>query len=90
MNAMSSYGIKYNVNEQGSDEPIFEEVIGNAKEFFYLLQTTNTPLYDGCDKDDIVLKWISHFMYTKTLYNMSVVNWDYMLKCSRRWIKLED
>ncbi|GLT51255.1 hypothetical protein SLA2020_246760 [Shorea laevis] len=84
------HGTEYNMNEQGSEEPIFEEAMGDAKEFFDLLQAANTPLYDGCDVGDTVLKWMSHFMNAKTLYNMSVGNWDYMLKCTRRWMKPED
>ncbi|GLT25859.1 hypothetical protein SLA2020_009620 [Shorea laevis] len=78
------------MNDQASDQPIFEEAMGDAKEFFDLLQAANTPLYDGCDKGDTVLKWMSHFMNAKRLYNMSVANWDYVLKCSRRWSKPED
>ncbi|GKV18308.1 hypothetical protein SLEP1_g28709 [Rubroshorea leprosula] len=34
---MSSHGIEYNMNEQASDEPIFEEAMGDAKEFFLSL-----------------------------------------------------
>ncbi|GLU23260.1 hypothetical protein SLE2022_392820 [Rubroshorea leprosula] len=83
------HGIEYNMNEQGSEEPIFE-AMGDAKEFFDLLQATNTPLYDGCDDGDTILKWVSHFMNAKTLYNMSVATWNYMLKCTRRWMKLDD
>ncbi|GLT29271.1 hypothetical protein SLA2020_041480 [Shorea laevis] len=88
--AMNSHGIKYNMNEQVREEPIFEEAMGDAKEFFDVLQATNTPLYDGCDEGDTLLKWVSRFMNANTLYNISVANWDYMLKCSRRWIKPED
>ncbi|GLT33069.1 hypothetical protein SLA2020_076880 [Shorea laevis] len=84
------HGMEYNMNEQASDEPIFEEAMGDAKEFFDLLQAADTPLYDGCDDGDTVLKWVSHFLNAKTLYNMSVANWDYMLKCTRRWMKPED
>ncbi|GKV11276.1 hypothetical protein SLEP1_g22542 [Rubroshorea leprosula] len=84
------HGIEYNMNEQANAEPIFEEAMGDAKEFFDLLQAANTPLYDGCDDGDTVLKWMSHFINAKTLYNMSVANWDNMLKCTRRWMKLED
>ncbi|GLT52151.1 hypothetical protein SLA2020_255050 [Shorea laevis] len=90
IDAMSSHGIEYNMNDQGSEQPIFEEAMGDAKEFFDLLQAANTPLYEGCDEGDTVLKWMSHFMNAKTLFNMSVANWDYVLKCSRRWIKPED
>ncbi|GKV17042.1 hypothetical protein SLEP1_g27595 [Rubroshorea leprosula] len=90
MDAISSHGIEYNMNDQASDQPIFEEAIGDVKEFFDLLQAANTPLYEGCDEGDTVLKWVSHFMNAKTLYNMSVANWDYVLKCNRRWIKPED
>ncbi|GLU10750.1 hypothetical protein SLE2022_275350 [Rubroshorea leprosula] len=64
--------------------------MGDAKEFFDLLQAANMPLYDGCDDGDTILKWVSHFLNAKTLYNMSVANWDYMLKCTRRWMQLED
>ncbi|GLU09718.1 hypothetical protein SLE2022_265630 [Rubroshorea leprosula] len=74
MDAMSSHGIEYNMNEQANKEPIFEEAMGDAKEFFDPLQAVNTPLYDGCEEGDIVLKWMSHFMNAKTLYNMSVTN----------------
>ncbi|GLT26672.1 hypothetical protein SLA2020_017200 [Shorea laevis] len=56
LDAMSSHGIEYNRNEQANDEPIFEEAMGDVKEFFDLLQVTNTPLYDGCDEGDTVLK----------------------------------
>ncbi|GLT26638.1 hypothetical protein SLA2020_016910 [Shorea laevis] len=84
------HGMEYNMNEQASDEPIFEEAMGDAKEFFDLLQAADTPLYDGCDDGDTILKWVSHFLNAKTLYNMSVANWDYMLKCTRRWMKPED
>ncbi|GKV12727.1 hypothetical protein SLEP1_g23844 [Rubroshorea leprosula] len=70
------HGIEYNMNEQASVEPIFEEAMGDAKEFFDLLQAANTTLYDRCDDGDTVLKWMS--------------NWDYMLKCTRRWMKPED
>ncbi|GLU09647.1 hypothetical protein SLE2022_264960 [Rubroshorea leprosula] len=73
------HGIEYNMNEQASEEPIFEEAMGDAKEFFDLLQAANTPFYDGCDDGDTLLKWMSHFINAKTLYNMSVANWDYML-----------
>ncbi|GLT29772.1 hypothetical protein SLA2020_046170 [Shorea laevis] len=74
MNAMNSYGIEYNMNEQLSEEPIFEEAMRDAREFFDLLQAANIPLYDGCDKGDTIFKWMSHFMNAKPLYNMSVAN----------------
>ncbi|GLT27298.1 hypothetical protein SLA2020_023060 [Shorea laevis] len=90
MDAMSSHAVEYNMNEQASDEPIFEEALRDAKKIFDLLQAANTPFYDGCDEGDTTLKWVSHFMNAKTLYNISVANWDYMLKCSRRWIKPKD
>ncbi|GLU21387.1 hypothetical protein SLE2022_375290 [Rubroshorea leprosula] len=38
LDAMSSHGIEYNRNEEASDEPIFEEAMGYAKEFFDLMQ----------------------------------------------------
>ncbi|GLU06883.1 hypothetical protein SLE2022_238700 [Rubroshorea leprosula] len=56
MDAMSSHCIEYNMNEPTSEEPIFEEAMGDAKEFFDLLQAANTSLYDGCDEGDTVFK----------------------------------
>ncbi|GKV07224.1 hypothetical protein SLEP1_g19022 [Rubroshorea leprosula] len=50
------HGMEYNMNEQASDEPIFEEAMGDAKEFFDLLQAADMPLYDGCDDGDTILK----------------------------------
>ncbi|GLT27513.1 hypothetical protein SLA2020_025030 [Shorea laevis] len=65
-----------------STESIFEEPKGDAKEFFDLLRAADTPLFDGCDDGVTVLKWACELMSAKTLFNMSVTNWDYVLKCS--------
>ncbi|GKU93033.1 hypothetical protein SLEP1_g6672 [Rubroshorea leprosula] len=40
-----------------STESIFEELRGDAKEFFDLLQAADTPIFDGCDDGVTVLKW---------------------------------
>ncbi|GLT42258.1 hypothetical protein SLA2020_162700 [Shorea laevis] len=65
-----------------STESIFEEPRGDAKEFFDLLRAADTPLFDGCDDGVTVLKWVCELMSAKTLFNMSVTNWDYVLKRS--------
>ncbi|GLT28313.1 hypothetical protein SLA2020_032550 [Shorea laevis] len=65
-----------------SIESIFEEPKGDAKEFFDLLRAADTPLFDGCDDGVIALKWVCELMSARTLFNMSVTNWDYVLKRS--------
>ncbi|GKV11344.1 hypothetical protein SLEP1_g22608 [Rubroshorea leprosula] len=73
-----------------STESIFEELRGDAKEFFDLLRATDTPLFEGCDDAVTVLKWVCELMSAKTLFNMSVTNWDYVLKCSLMTFKKVD
>ncbi|GLU11855.1 hypothetical protein SLE2022_285750 [Rubroshorea leprosula] len=73
-----------------STESIFEEPRGDAKEFFDLLRAADTPLFDGCDDGVTVLKWVCELMSAKTLFNMSVTNWDYVLKHSLMAFKKVD
>ncbi|GLT30777.1 hypothetical protein SLA2020_055660 [Shorea laevis] len=73
-----------------STESIFEEPRGDAKEFFDLLRAADTPLFDGCDDGVTVLKWVCELMSAKALFNMSVTNWDYVLKCSLMAFKKVD
>ncbi|GLU15335.1 hypothetical protein SLE2022_318340 [Rubroshorea leprosula] len=73
-----------------STESIFEEPRGDAKEFFDLLRAADTPLFDGCDDGVTVLKWVCELMSAKTLFNMSVTNWDYVLKRSLMAFKKVD
>ncbi|GLU09814.1 hypothetical protein SLE2022_266540 [Rubroshorea leprosula] len=73
-----------------STESIFEEPRGDAKEFFDLLRAADTPLFDGCDDGVTVLKWVCELMNAKTLFNMSVTNWDYVLKRSLMAFKKVD
>ncbi|GLT99835.1 hypothetical protein SLE2022_172480 [Rubroshorea leprosula] len=73
-----------------STESIFEEPRRDAKEFFDLLRAADTPLFDGCDDGVTVLKWVCELMSAKTLFNMSVTNWDYVLKCSLMAFKKVD
>ncbi|GLT88105.1 hypothetical protein SLE2022_061440 [Rubroshorea leprosula] len=73
-----------------STESIFEEPRGDAKEFFDLLRAADTPLFDGCDDGVTVLKWVCKLMSAKTLFNMSVTNWDYVLKRSLMAFKKVD
>ncbi|GLT30067.1 hypothetical protein SLA2020_048890 [Shorea laevis] len=73
-----------------STESIFEEPRGDAKEFFDLLRAADTPLFDGCDDGVTVLKWVCELMSAKTLFNMSVTNWDYVLKRSPMAFKKVD
>ncbi|GLT29315.1 hypothetical protein SLA2020_041890 [Shorea laevis] len=73
-----------------STESIFEELRGDAKEFFDLVRATNTPLFDGCDDGVTILKWVCKLMSAKTLFNMSVTNWDYVLKHSLMAFKKVD
>ncbi|GLT28188.1 hypothetical protein SLA2020_031390 [Shorea laevis] len=76
----------YGVNTKS----IFEESRGDAKEFFDLLRVANTHLFDGCDDGVTILKWVSELMSAKTLFNMSVTNWDYVLKRSLMAFKKVD
>ncbi|GLU09652.1 hypothetical protein SLE2022_265000 [Rubroshorea leprosula] len=73
-----------------STESIFEEPRGDAKEFFDLLRAADKPLFDGCDDGVTVLKWVCELMSAKTLFNMSVTNWDYVLKRSLMAFKKVD
>ncbi|GLT49759.1 hypothetical protein SLA2020_232930 [Shorea laevis] len=73
-----------------SIELIFEEPGGDAKEFFDLLQAADTPLFDGCDDGVTILKWVCELMSAKTIFNISVTNWDYMLKRSLMVFKKAD
>ncbi|GLT28335.1 hypothetical protein SLA2020_032760 [Shorea laevis] len=68
----ASFDDPYGVNTKS----IFEEPRGDAKEFFDLLRAVDTPLFDGCDDGVTVLKWVCELMSVKTLFNMSVTNWD--------------
>ncbi|GLT26336.1 hypothetical protein SLA2020_014140 [Shorea laevis] len=74
----------------GDDESIFEEPRGDAKEFFDLLRTADTPLFDGCDDGVTILKWVCELVNAKTLFNMSVTNWDYVIKRSLMAFKKDD
>ncbi|GLT35136.1 hypothetical protein SLA2020_096140 [Shorea laevis] len=74
----------------GVGESIFEEPKGDAKEFFDLLQASETPLFDGCDDGVTILKWVCELVNAKTLSNMSVSNWDYVMKRSLMAFKKND
>ncbi|GLU03975.1 hypothetical protein SLE2022_211440 [Rubroshorea leprosula] len=72
------------------DESTFEEPRGDAKKFFDLLQAAETPLFDGCDDGVTILKWVCELVNAKTLFNMSVTNWDYVIKHSLMAFKKND
>ncbi|GLT47935.1 hypothetical protein SLA2020_215880 [Shorea laevis] len=74
----------------GDDESIFEEPRGDAKEFFDLLRAADTPLFDGCDDGVTILKWVCELVNAKTLFNMNVTNWDYVIKRSLMAFKKDD
>ncbi|GLT25156.1 hypothetical protein SLA2020_003040 [Shorea laevis] len=74
----------------GGDESIFKEPRGDAKEFFDLLPAAETPLFDGCDDGVTILKWVCELVNAKTLFNMSVTNWDYVIKRSLMAFKKND
>ncbi|GLT29221.1 hypothetical protein SLA2020_041010 [Shorea laevis] len=74
----------------GGDESIFEEPKGDAKKFFDLLQAVETPLFDGCDDGVTILKWVCELVNAKTLFNISVTNWDYVIKHSLMAFKKND
>ncbi|GLT27371.1 hypothetical protein SLA2020_023760 [Shorea laevis] len=74
----------------GDDESIFEEPRGDAKEFFDLLRATDTPLFHGCDDGVTILKWVCELVNAKTLFNMIVTNWDYVIKHSLMAFKKDD
>ncbi|GKV02853.1 hypothetical protein SLEP1_g15237 [Rubroshorea leprosula] len=73
-----------------STESILEEPRGDAKQFFDLLRVADTPLFEGCDDGFTVFKWVCQLMSAKTLLNMSVTNWDYVLKHSLMAFKKVD
>ncbi|GLT24991.1 hypothetical protein SLA2020_001500 [Shorea laevis] len=76
--------------ETSGAKQVFEQPSGEAKEFFDLLQAAATPLFDGCDEGTTVLSWVTYMLNAKTLYNMSVASWNYMLKGALMGFKKED
>ncbi|GLT25072.1 hypothetical protein SLA2020_002260 [Shorea laevis] len=66
-----------------------EEPNSKAREFYDLLHAVEVHIGAG-GENVIVLSWMAEMLNMKTLYNMSVANWEMALSLSLKLLSPED
>ncbi|GLT27926.1 hypothetical protein SLA2020_028910 [Shorea laevis] len=69
--------------------PMGEKPNSKAREFYDLLHAVEVHIGAG-GENVTVLSWMAEMLNIKTLYNMSVANWEMALSLSRKLLSPKD